>query len=173
MENDANVLSTENKIINKVRSHNDTLKTDKVLPVKRKSFTVNEAVHSLDLALERLKKTKLAHGEHSCNSSPNSYNRDAHDLYVDMNSSINFNCNIENSSLMSMNFSHYELMRNLSHSNCNSDGAVSGNTCSKGMTSAESSVKDEHLEKYFRSAEIWENYRGGRSNGVPFEFPER
>ncbi|KAJ0181716.1 hypothetical protein K1T71_002438 [Dendrolimus kikuchii] len=142
-------------------------------PIKRKSFNVNEAIHSLDLALGRLKRSKMVHGEYSCTSPLKPVKCNARGMFMDMNSSSNFDHNVDNASLMSMNFSHYELMRNLSHTNCNSDGAFSGTTCSTNITSAESSLKDEHLERYFRSAEIWRNYKESAPSVVPFEMPEK
>ncbi|KPJ11948.1 hypothetical protein RR48_09885 [Papilio machaon] len=68
-----------------------------------------------------------------------------------------FRCSVDNVSHASTDLSKYELLRNLSFSNCNSDEGCSGNTCSKNSSPVEYSVKDEHLERYFRSAELWSN----------------
>lgn len=174
MENNGD-QPNEKKLINKARSYNNTpplrLKSE---PAKRKSFNVNEAVRSLDLALGRLKKSKLVNGEYTTSRQINPTTQEATDMFMDMCTSSNFNQGTENASLMSMNFSHYELMRNVSRSNCNSDGAFSGNTCSTHLIPADLNVKDEHLEKYFRSIEMWSrNYRDGGTSSLHLELPEK
>lgn len=134
---------------------------------KRKSFDLNDAVRSLDLAY-RLKKSKLVNGEClTASSSPTSQKKRTYpNMLMDVSSSAT--CpGIDNSSLMSMNFSHYELMRNLSSSLSNSDEAFSGTTCSVRMGSPDNNMKNEHLERYFRSVEIWsQKYRDGHGNGI-------
>lgn len=139
-------------------------------PNKRKSLFMNEAVRSLDLALCRLKKSKLVNGECvTVSNLPDSPpRRTSMDMCMDVCSSYLDVCpsaysNPDNASMMSMNFSHYELVRNLSSCNCNSDEASSSTNCSTTKT-ADHSVKDEHLERFFRSAEMWtQRYRGGPS----------
>lgn len=162
--------SNEKKSLNKVRS----LNTPHLLrlnsePAKRKSSNVNEAVRSLDLALGRLKKSKLVNWD--CRS--NTGTQETSEMFMDMcNNSQHLSQGIDNASLMSMNFSHYELMRNLSRSNCNSEGAFSGNTGS--VTNADIHLKDEHLERYFRSIEMWsKNYKDGGPSNIHFEMPNK
>lgn len=171
MENNGNT-SNDKKCINKVRSfHSPPVLRLTNETIKRKSFNVNEAVRSLDLALGRLKKSKLVNGE--CRPvGPGT--QGTSDMFMEMcNSSQQFNQGMDNASLMSMNFSHYELMRNLSRSNCNSDGAFSGNT-SSALNNSDINVKDEHLERYFRSIEMWSrNYRDGGPSNIHLEFPEK
>ncbi|CAG4968425.1 unnamed protein product [Colias eurytheme] len=130
------------------------LKSD---PAKRKSFYVNEAVRSLDLALGRVKKTKFVN-EYTCSSSHTSPSRRSTAGSV-FNDNLTTASNADTASMMSMNFSHYELMRNLSHSNCNSDSAFSTTTCNASSIPFDSISKNEQLEKYFRSIEMWsKNY---------------
>ncbi|KAL0849028.1 hypothetical protein ABMA28_013401 [Loxostege sticticalis] len=171
--------NNEKKFVNKAKSCNSgpsaasRLKSE---AVKRKSLYVNDAVRSLDLALGRLKKSKLVNGEYCSSSQANSDStrQGAIEMFMDASRSFSFNQSLENASLLSMNFSHYELMRNLSESNCNSDGAFSGTTNSRYMSPTDLSVKDEHLEKYFRSIEMWSrNHKGGSPNNVHFELPEK
>ncbi|XP_050550528.1 uncharacterized protein LOC126910816 [Spodoptera frugiperda] len=164
----------DKKFINKARSCNTAppmkLKSE---PAKRKSFNVNEAVRSLDLALGRLKKSKLVNGEFASSRGLNPMAQGASDMFMDMCSSSTFRPGTENASLMSMNFSHYELMRNVSRSNCNSDGAFSGTTCSARLSAADVDVKDEHLERYFRSVEMWSrNYRDPPSS-MHLDLPDK
>lgn len=144
-------------------------------PGKRKSFNVNEAVRSLDLALGRLKKSKLVNGEcFTTSSTPASaIRRGPVNMFMDVCPS-NFSHGIDNASLMSMNFSHYELVRNLSSSNCNSDGALSSTTCNAAASPADSAVKDEHLERFFRSAEMWtQKYRDGGPSHINLNRPNK
>ncbi|XP_059059358.1 uncharacterized protein LOC131852665 [Achroia grisella] len=151
--------SNEKKLLNKAKSYSTQMPTMNIKnePIKRKSFYVNDAVKSLDLALCRLKKSKLvSDNTNSAHSSP--VRRGS--MFMDVNSSYNFNHSTDNASLISMNLSHYELMRNLSRTNYDSDGAYSGNTCNAYLSATDTTVKNEHLEKYFRSAEIWnKNFR--------------
>lgn len=173
---------TEKKILSRARSYNTgpgptplKLKNE---PAKRKSFNLNEAVKSLDLALGRLKKSKLVNGEYNTNTahtSPIRGSGTSADMLMEMSSpSCNGNAGANNASLMSMNFSHYELMRNLSRSTSNSESAFSGTTCNAYPTPADTTLKDEHLEKYFRSAEIWSRkLKDGCHNTVHFEIPEK
>ncbi|XP_053603535.1 uncharacterized protein LOC128671235 [Plodia interpunctella] len=166
--------SSERKNINKAKSYSiqsppqNKIKSE---PVKRKSFYVNDAVKSLDLALGRLKKSKLVNGEESeMQIDPVTSNRN---MYLDSCPSFNGAHRNDNISLMSMNFSHYELMRNLSRTNCNSDGAHSGSTCNANSTPDDLQLKDEHLERYFRSAEMWNtNFREVHPH-VHFQLPEK
>ncbi|XP_049866609.1 uncharacterized protein LOC126367237 [Pectinophora gossypiella] len=184
--------ANEKKTINKAKSYNNgqsgpPLKS-KCEPSKRKSFNVNDAVMSLDLALGRLKKSKLVNGDSSTGRAAGAAPAGAapslrrvtapSDMFMDISSpSSNINPGLTNASLMSMNFSHYELMRNLSRSNSNSEGAFSGTTCN--TYCADNTLRDEHLEKYFRSVEMWNRkYRdggGGAGSGpsVHFEIPEK
>ncbi|CAF4767873.1 unnamed protein product [Pieris macdunnoughi] len=131
---------------------------------KRKSFIANDAVKSLDLALGRLKKMKLGNGEYLCASSHTSpTRRSTANFYIDSLTKGNIPSEAETASMMSMNFSHYELMRNLSLSNCNSDTSFSTTTLNNG--SVLDTSRNEHLERYFRSAEMWRrNKRGGHDN---------
>ncbi|CAK1549753.1 unnamed protein product [Leptosia nina] len=124
--------------------------------VKRKSFLSHGAVNSLDLALSRIKKTKLANGEYFCTSSHTSPSRRTApgDIFID---SLTSASNVDTCSMMSMNFSHYELMRNLSQSNCNSDTAFSATTLNAASVPRDSMSRNEHLERYFRSVETWKN----------------
>lgn len=132
--------------------------------VKRKSFILNDVVKSLDLGLGRMKKTKLANGEYFCTSSHTSPTRrnTAADLFID---SLKSGSEVDTASMMSMNFSHYELMRNLSRSNCNSDTSFSTTTVNAGAIPFDSS-RNEHLERYFRSVEKWRRNpdRSGHEN---------
>ncbi|PZC83348.1 uncharacterized protein LOC124646273 [Helicoverpa zea] len=175
MENNGDPAN-DKKFINKARSYNNAppmrLKSE---PAKRKSFNVNEAVRSLDLALGRLKKSKLVNGEYTTSRALlNPGAQGATEMFMDMCTSSNFSPGAENASLMSMNFSHYELMRNVSRSNCNSDGAVSGNTCSARLSPADLNVKDEHLERYFRSVDMWaRGFRDAAPSSLHLDIPEK
>ncbi|KAM3962792.1 uncharacterized protein ACR2FA_003174 [Aphomia sociella] len=166
--------SNEKKLVNKAKSHDTQSPTLKIKnESKRKSFYVNDAVKSLDLALVRLKKSKLVNGD-SSNSPQTSSARRGADMFMDVSSSYSVNQSADNTSLVSMNFSHYELMRNLSRTNCNSDGACSGSTCNAFLSSTDTTVKNEHLERYFRSAEIWNrSFRDSGPSSVKFESPEK
>lgn len=169
---DSNIESCkEKKCINKAKSYcNSQSQRAPVLSeyVKPKSFNVNEAVKSLDLALGRLKKSKLV-GEH--NSTPRVLSaRQGIEMFMD-NPNLTCNHGADNGSLMSLNFSHYELARNLSRINSNCDGACSGSTSTSDSNLPDVLVKDEHLERYFRSAEMWNTTDSGQSS-VHFELPE-
>lgn len=171
MEN--NSASNSDKIsINKAKSYsNDPPKKLKSEPVKRKSFNVNEAVRSLDLALGRLKKSKLVNGEYgACPELKDTFDRDDNpNMFVDSHTSRSLRLlDVDNASSMSMNFSHYELMRNLSSSNCNSDGELSSTTCTGFSSLSDIASRNEHLERYFRSVETWgRNRKVGKSDFKP------
>lgn len=174
MENSPETPS-DKKVMSKAKSYINTppfkLKSESV---KRKNFNENEAVRSLDLALVRLKKSKLVSGECSANRNQGGSARKSvtsADMYMDLASNSNIYSGFNNSSLMSMNFSHYELMRNLSRSTSTSEGAFSGTTCNTYLP-ADSTIKDEHLERYFRSAELWSRKCRERPNSVQFDIPE-
>ncbi|KAH9645207.1 hypothetical protein HF086_005752 [Spodoptera exigua] len=158
----------DKKLVNKARSCNNASPTKlKGEPAKWKSFNVNEAVRSLDLALGRLKKSKLVNGDFAASRGMNPAAQGASDMFMDICTSSTFRSypGTENASLMSMNFSHYELMRNVSRCNCNSDEAFSDTTCSSRLSPADLNLKDEHLERYFRSVEMWShNYRNAASS---------
>ncbi|KAJ8729562.1 hypothetical protein PYW08_001143 [Mythimna loreyi] len=173
MENNGDLLN-DKKFVSRTRSHNNTMKY-KSEPSKRKSFNVNEAVRSLDLALGRLKKSKLVNGEYTTSRQADEA-QGATDMFMDMCTSSSYQQGTENASLMSMNFSHYELIRNVSRSNCFSDGAYSGNTCSaqSPVSAADLDVKDEHLERYFRSVEMWSrHFQDNPSSTLHFELPDQ
>ncbi|XP_026756996.2 uncharacterized protein LOC113516733 [Galleria mellonella] len=166
--------SSEKKLVNKAKSYSTQSPAMKIKneSIKRKSFYVNDAMKPLDLALCRLKKSKLVNG--NSNSAHTSRVRRGAEMFMDVDSNYNFNQGIDNASLISMNFSHYELMRNLSRTNCDSDGAYSGSTCDAYLSATDTTVKNEHLEKYFRSAEIWnKNFRDGGPSSVHFKLPEK
>lgn len=175
MENNGD-LHNDKKSVNKTRSHNNTMKL-KSESAKRKSFNLNDAVRSLDLALGRLKKSKLVNGEYTTSRQVEaSVAQDGSDMFMDMCSSSGYQQgSAENTSLMSMNFSHYELIRNVSRSNCLSDGAYSGNTCSaqSHRSAADLDVKDEHLERYFRSIEMWSrHFHESAPSSLHFKLPD-
>ncbi|XP_063529821.1 uncharacterized protein LOC134741022 [Cydia strobilella] len=143
----------------------------------RRMLNVNEAVKSLDLALCSFKKRTAVPncGPNNSQSGPLRHSVTA----VDMDA-LDFPCStpgMDNASLMSMNFSHYELMRNLSRSN-NSEGAFS-DTTNKLANPMDLKMKREHLERYFRSAEMWSHARDARpsyessSGSVSFDIPEK
>lgn len=171
MDNESHEASRDKKIT-EVKSHEqDPIVDSKSEPAKRKSFNINDAVKSLDLALGRLKKSKLVNGEKNTVSGPTSPNQviGPTEMYMDISgSNTNVALGIDNASLMSMNFSHYELMRNLSCSTSNSEGTFSGTTCAY---TPDNSLRNEHLEKFFRSAEMWT--RKSSPNNVSFDVPEK
>lgn len=143
----------------------------KTEPTKRKTFNINDAVKTLDLALGRLKKSKFVNGEKSSVSVPTRQNqaKRSPDMFMDISgSTTNVALGLDNASLMSMNFSHYELMRNLSCSTSNSEGTFSGTT--RAYT-PDHSLRNEHLEKFFRSAEMWT--RKSSPNNVRFDVQEK
>lgn len=169
MEND----ESEKKMSKAKSVNNGTPVKLKSEPGKRKSFNVNEAVRSLDLALGRLKKSKLVNGECITGAPSSPIRHGPMNMFMDVCPS-NFNHGIDNASLMSMNFSHYELVRNLSSSNCNSDGAFSSSTCNAAVSPADNAVKDEHLERFFRSAEMWsQKYREGGPSRLNLNPPNK
>ncbi|KAJ2944631.1 hypothetical protein O0L34_g3982 [Tuta absoluta] len=163
--------SNEKKYIGKTKSYSSgpTLKARNE-PTKRKSFNSNEAVTSLDMAIGRLKKSKLVTGDTGSAATPLRRSIVPADMLMNISSASIANPGLANASLMSINFSHYELMRNLSHSTSNSEGAYSGTTCN----TYDSTVKDEHMEKYFRSIDLWHRKRrDGSGPSVHFELPEQ
>lgn len=172
MENESQEKTSRDKKVAKVESHENDLTVDpKSEPAKRKTFSLNDAVKSLDLALGRLKKSKLVNGEKNSVSVPTSPNQvlGPTEMYMDISgSNTNVALGLDNASLMSMNFSHYELMRNLSCSTSNSEGTFSGTTCAY---TPDNSLRNEHLEKFFRSAEMWT--RKSSPNNVRFDVPEK
>lgn len=166
----------EKKNISKAKSHNSTppLKV-KNEAAKRKSFNLNDAVQSLDLALGRLKKNKLVNEEYRATSGPvvrrGGCRVPSAEILMDTSRpSSNINPGIETASVMSLNFSHYELMRNLSCTNTTSEGTFSGATDGQ----MDSTMKHEQLEKFFRSAELWSRRHAhcGQSASVPYELAE-
>ncbi|CAH2104844.1 unnamed protein product [Euphydryas editha] len=165
MEN-SNDTSNDKKSINKAKSYSSgPPKKLKSVPIKRKSFNANEAVHSLDLAGGRLKKSKLVNGESTTSSDlMNPVRGDKTNMFIDSvaTPSVNFR-DVDNTSLISMNFSHYELMRNLSLSNCNSDEAL-GSSFDAFSSLTDITSRDETLERYFRSVEMWS--RNPKTNGT-------
>lgn len=174
MENYGDLLN-DRKCHTRARSHNSAaalkLKSE---PSKRKSFNVNDAVRSLDLALGRLKKSKLVNGEYTTSRQLDP-SQGSPDMFMDMCTSSGYQPSAENASLMSMNFSHYELIRNVSRSNCFSDGAHSDNTCSaqSQLSASDLNVKDEHLERYFRSIDMWSRaYNDRPPSSLQFELPD-
>ncbi|VVC90322.1 unnamed protein product [Leptidea sinapis] len=132
---------------------------------KRTPFTTNEAVKSLDIALSRLKKSKLASNlaDNSCQT--NFVDRSSASLGELTSNCSNFSAGTETGSVMSTDFSHFELLRDLSRSDCYSGGAFSSTACNN---SSDMLSKDEHLEKYFRSIEMWhKNWnKDDTSNGL-------
>ncbi|XP_039765012.1 uncharacterized protein LOC120637300 isoform X2 [Pararge aegeria] len=70
MEHNINEESSDKKLLNKAKSQ-CIGQSKKVAcePAKHKSFNSNEAVRSLDVALARLKKSKLVNGECITNTS--------------------------------------------------------------------------------------------------------
>ncbi|KAI5634706.1 hypothetical protein NE865_12561 [Phthorimaea operculella] len=170
MENKLENLN-EKKLVGKTKSYNLTSNTGSPVkvrnePTKRKSFCANEAVTSVDTALGRLKKSKLVPGDIGPSATP--LHRPTDLLMNISNGSIN-NPSLANGSLMSMNFSHYELMRNLSCSTSISEGAYSGTP-----RNFDPSVKNEHMEKYFRSIDMWHRkHHDGSGPSVHFELPEQ
>lgn len=155
-----------------VESHQGGLTVEpKTESTKRKSFNIDDAVKTLDLALGRLKKSKLVNGEKSSVNVPTGTNQviRSPDMFMDISgSNTNVALGLDNASLMSMNFSHYELMRNLSCSTSNSEGTFSGTTCAY---TPDNSLRNEHLEKFFRSAEMWT--RKSSPNNVRFDVHEK
>lgn len=171
MDNESQEKASRDKKAVEVESHEKDLSVDPKSEPKRKTFSINDAVKSLDLALGRLKKSKLVNGEKNSISVPTSPNQviGPPDMYMDISgSNTNVALGIENASLMSMNFSHYELMRNLSCSTSNSEGTFSGTTCAY---TPDNSLRNEHLEKFFRSAEMWT--RKSSPNNVRYDVPEK
>lgn len=142
---------------------------------ERKPFNNNEAVKSLDLALCGLKKGRIGVDYSTCSvrTSPTRRGMTMTDMFLDTKSvGSTYTQNMDNASLMSMNFSHYELMRNLSRSNCNSEAAFSDST-STYVNPTDMSVKDEHLERYFRSVEMWSRRFKDGTSSIRFGPPEK
>lgn len=144
-------VTTDKKVMVKARScHNE--------PYKRKSINFNDAVQSLDLALCRLKKSKFVSKESLEGRSDNISN--SMDMFIDSGSMVTTHSRYGRkfdkiSSAISLNFSQYEMIRNVSRTDCLSEGAYSGNTCDSTITPADLTLKHEQLEKYFRSIDKW------------------
>ncbi|XP_052747133.1 uncharacterized protein LOC128199873 [Bicyclus anynana] len=158
MEHNTKETSNDKKLLNKAKSQYNEQSKASCNPVKHKSFNMNEAVRSLDIALGRLKKSKLVNGECIGNKISVCPGRSGADsMFID-SPQVNMS-DVENTSVISMDFSHYELLRNVSEINCNSDDTL-GNTTSKTFSSlSDITSKEEQLERYFRSAEIWNRNR--------------
>lgn len=127
-------------------------------PYKRKSFNFNDAVQSLDLALCRLKKSKFV-SKDSLGGRSNDISNSM-DMFIDSGSMITSHSRYgrkfdKNSSALSLNFSQCEMIRNVSRTDCLSEGAYSGNTCDSNIAPADLTLKDEQLEKYFKSIDKW------------------
>lgn len=152
MEHNRNEPSVDKNRLNKAKSQcSDQVKKEEFEPAKRKSFNANEGGRFMDVPLSRLKKSKLVNGESIKNAAQARAGRNKTDGMIIINS-MNM-ADVANTSLMSMNFSHYELMRNVSHTN-NSDGAFS-NTASDILSVADTVARNEQLERYFQSMEMW------------------
>lgn len=152
MEHNRNEPSVDKNRLNKAKSQcSDQVKKVEFEPAKRKSFNANEAGRFMDVPLSRLKKSKLVNGESIKNAAQARAGRNKADGMLITNS-MNM-ADVANTSLMSMNFSHYELMRNVSHTN-NSDSAFS-NTASDILSAADTASRNEQLERYFQSMEMW------------------
>ncbi|CAG9567354.1 unnamed protein product [Danaus chrysippus] len=158
MENSCEPSNDKRSLVKAKSVNSGCTKQMRSEPVKRKSFNVNEAVRSLDLALVRLKKSKLVNGD----IVPNSTNLGRKDPMEHITNQTNFT---DNSSVVSLNFSQYELMRNLSRSNCNLDNAFSNTTCETFSSLTDIPARDEQLERYFRSIDVWSrNHRDASSS---------
>lgn len=167
----SNGLVNDKKSTNNAKSHYNGPSKIKYEQIKGNSFNINDVVHSLDLAFGRLEKSKLINGEH-CKSSPVSPMRIINRNTLGLSSS-HLRQGPENSSLISMNFSEYELTRNLSRSNCNSEYAYSGSNCNARLNVSDPAIKSERLERYFQSAEMWSrSSKGAGSNTVHFKIPD-
>lgn len=159
----------ERKPLSKTKSCNQKPGLDNFLTEsgKSKSLNVNDAVKSLDLALCRLKKNKLVMKE-GFESSSHPLRRDmasAIDMFIDSRNS-NMIHSIENMSALSINFSHYELMRNVSCSDCHSDDGFFNNPSTNSSNPGDLTLKDERIEKYFRSIEKWNRKNGNNDDKV-------
>ncbi|CAG5056655.1 unnamed protein product [Parnassius apollo] len=175
MENKSNA-NIEKKIVNRTKSYNNGPPGNhKFGPSRGKSLNIGGPVRSLEIALDQFKKDKVINGDFStltANKNPAGQSRVTPDLLLSSVKSSNFSNSTDNVSQLSMDLSHYELLRNLSYSNCNSDGAFSGNTCDS--NTADLKEKDEHLERYFRSVEMWSsNAVYGDQSGVDSKMFER
>ncbi|XP_045764977.1 uncharacterized protein LOC123867112 [Maniola jurtina] len=173
MEHNINGTSNDKKCLNKAKSQSSgQAKKVACEPAKHNSFITNQAVRSLDVALGRLKKSKLVNGEYKTSTSHASPSRSrTDDMFIDTIDSLTSPSgnmsDLENTSLISMNFSHYELIRNVSQTNCNSDGAFSNTTSDIFSSLSDITLRNEQLERYFRSAEIWRrNRRDAGSNSI-------
>lgn len=137
------------KKMTNLKSHSSQGPKKKIVPVKNKTLLPNDTIRSTDTA-DRMKKRKLfkpiASDDVNCNRASKSIFEDSPCRKMLSN---------QNVSAMSTNFSHYELMRNLSALNCQSGGAFSATTCDIVSSSSATLYKRELLEKYFRSAEKW------------------
>lgn len=154
----------ENKYINRAKSCSEATQSLKLSPEaqKRKPSYSKEPCNGFESPSGRLKKSKLVEESYSNASRPVKRGSTVMDMFKDTRSAMCTFPSVEDPSVLSMNFSHYELMRNLSRANCNSEDAFSG-TAGNLPRPTDTLVKDEHLEKYFRSVEMWRNYkkRGG------------
>ncbi|XP_069365444.1 uncharacterized protein [Maniola hyperantus] len=182
MEHNINETSNDKKCLNKAKSQSSgQAKKVACEPAKHKSFNVNQAVRSLDMVLGRLKKSKFVNGEYktsTSHASPSRSRRD--DIFIDsltqshLSPSGNNMSDLENASLISMNFSHYELIRNVSQTNCSSDGAFSNTTSDIFSSFSDITLRNEQLERYFRSAEIWSrNRRDAGSSSIRDGLPDK
>lgn len=171
MEHNRNEPSVDKNLLNKAKSQcSDQVKKVEFEPAKRKSFNANVAGRSLDVPLGRLKKSKLVNGESIKNAAQARAGRNKADGMLITNS-MNM-ADVANTSLMSMNFSHYELMRNVSHTN-NSDSAFS-NTASDILSAADTASRNEQLERYFQSMEMWSgNNQDAGSSSIRDELSDK
>lgn len=106
----------------------------------------------------RLKRSKLVSGDNSACKQCLRPVAKSLDMFIDSQSILlSSDCNSElaGTSNVSVNFSQYDLNRNLSLSDCRSDGAHSSTTCGSNINPVELSLRHEQLEKYFRSIENW------------------
>ncbi|KPI93932.1 hypothetical protein RR46_13097 [Papilio xuthus] len=157
MENKIN-LTPEKKYNNKARSYENGFQVKNKAGQVKGKFIKNGAARSLDTPRDKSIKDNSTNeiSDGVKYKSPVIQPR-APEGFLSGGRHNKFRCSVDNVSHASTDLSKYELLRNLSFSNCNSDEGCSGNTCSKHPSPVELTVKDEHLERYFRSAELWSN----------------
>lgn len=153
-------VAKEKKPVSKTKSFNHETKNMKIKKeIKKKTFEADDIPTKTESnSAIRLKKSKVM-PEASCRSLGMAHFRQHNETACR---------GFGNVSQMSLNFSQYDLQRHLSRLNCDSEDAMSDATgnLSNRVPCHDYDLKDDRIERYFRSAEMWSN------DGIPKSIQE-
>lgn len=158
-------LTIKKKCVNKARSCTyGSAERSRIGPSRGILSNKNGTVKSLELELNKFTK-----GNTENSSISNSLIKNGVTTNIANNlTPKNMRCSFDNVSQASTNLSRYELLRNLSRTMCNSDCGCSCNTSNTCENTTDVLAKDENLERFFQSVEMWSKNGdyGDQSNAI-------